>query len=304
MSGRCRPVNRVTEPSPSLLVLVPAYNEETRIAPMLEDYAAYFQKNYPGKFQLTVVLNGCRDNTIGVVRRVAEKYPAVTALEFAEPIGKGGALIEGLKLAPQADLVGYVDADGATGPAALHKLVRLCDRWDCVIGSRWLPGAVLHQSQTRMRRFASRCFHLWVQVLLQLDIKDTQCPAKVMRRSAVEKIHGDLLIADMAFDVNLLYSLKRGGFSVHEEPIEWTDKDGSKLTRFSSLFRNSAAMGLSVFRLRLMTSRIYPWVRKPLSPLATWAYKKLRAPLPLPGPDQRTANPTKAPSGVDDKTAR
>ena len=251
----------MTKSDHSLLLLVPAYNEEERIEPMLVEFAEYFEKNYPGKFQLTVVLNGCRDNTIGVVRRVAERHPAVTALEFAEPIGKGGALIEGLKLAPLADLIGYVDADGATGPRAFHELVKLIDRADCVIGSRWLPGSVLHQSQTRLRRFVSRCFHFVVQLFLWLNIKDTQCPAKVMRRAAVEKIHENLLIADLAFDVNLLYSLKRSGFTILEVPTEWTDKVGSKVTQ--SLLRSSLAMFLSVVRLWVIYSPLYPWVRRP-----------------------------------------
>ncbi len=271
--------------APSLLLLVPAYNEEGRIEPMLLEFAEYFEKNYTGKFQLTVVLNGCRDDTIGVVRRVAEQHPIVTALEFAEPIGKGGALIEGLKLAPLADLIGYVDADGATGPKAFHELVKLSNQADCVIGSRWLPGAVLHQSQTWVRRFVSRCFHFIVQIFLWLNIKDTQCPAKVMRRAAVEKIHDSLLIADLAFDVNLLYSLKRGGFSILEVPTEWTDKVGSKVTQ--SLLRSSTAMFLSVVRLRIIYSPFYKILRKPTGPLVIWAYRKLRQPPPRPGPRSR-----------------
>src|SRR5258708_4090107 len=114
------------QPAPSLLLLIPAYNEEARIEPVLIEFAEYFEAHYPGKFQLVVVLNGCRDNTLGVVQRVAAKYPVISADEFKEPIGKGGALIEGLRLAPKADLIGYVDADGATGPAAFHQLVQLC----------------------------------------------------------------------------------------------------------------------------------------------------------------------------------
>jgi glycosyltransferase involved in cell wall biosynthesis len=101
----------VTEPS--LLLLIPAYNEERRIEPVLRDYARYFQEQYQGKFELVVVMNGCRDNTLGVVQRVMQEHSIIKALEFKEPIGKGGALIEGLKLAPLADLIGYVDADGA-----------------------------------------------------------------------------------------------------------------------------------------------------------------------------------------------
>ncbi len=285
------------QPSHSLLLLIPAYNEEDRIEPVLIEYAQYAQKHYAGKFQLVVVLNGCRDNTIGVVRRVAEKYPAISALEYSEPIGKGGALIEGLRLAPMADLIGYVDADGATGPEAFFKLAQLCDEADCVIGSRWLPGSVLHQSQTRLRRFTSRCFHAIVQGLLWLNVKDTQCPAKVMRRAAVEKIHDTLLTADLAFDVNLLYSLKRGGFKVLEVPTEWTDKMGSKVTQ--TLMRSSLVMFLSVVRLRLIYSPFYPLLRRPLGPIAGWLYLKLRAPKPRPGPA------TKAEEGADkasDKT--
>lgn len=264
---------------PSLLLLIPAYNEERRIGPVLREYARYFQQNYQGRFQLVVVLNGCRDNTLGVVQSVSAEYPFISALEFADAIGKGGALIEGLRLAPLADLIGYVDADGATPPAAFHDLVKRTGEADCVIGSRWIPGAVLHVEQSGKRQFASRVFHKIVEGFFRMHIRDTQCGAKVMRRHAVEKIHSSLRIADMAFDINLLYSLKRAGFTVLEVPTEWTDKIGSKVR----LFRTSLTMFLSVLRIRLIYSPFYRWLR-PLRPLETWVYKKLRAPQPLPGP--------------------
>ena len=270
---------------PSLLLLIPAYNEERRIEPVLREYARYFQQHYNGKFQLVVVLNGCRDNTIGVVRRVAAEHPALSALEFPEPIGKGGALIEGLKLASQAEAVGYVDADGATPPCAFHDLVRRLGDADCVIGSRWLPGAVIHQLQAGKRQFASRVFHAIVQGLFWMNIRDTQCGAKVMHRKAVEKIHPYLRIADMAFDINLLYSLKRAGFRILEVPTEWTDKSGSKV----ALFRTSLTMFLSTLRVRLIYSPLYNWLR-PLRPLEGWLYRKLRSPQPLPGPGS-SSNP-------------
>jgi glycosyltransferase involved in cell wall biosynthesis len=270
----------VTEPS--LLLLIPAYNEERRIEPVLREYAAYFKEHYRGKFQMVVVLNGCRDNTLGVVRRVAEDFPSISALEFKEPIGKGGALIEGLKLAPLGDLIGYVDADGASPPQAFHALVKHIGGADCVIGSRWLPGAVLHQAQTKLRRVTSRTFHLIVEVLFWMNIKDTQCPCKVMRRESVERILSSLRIADLAFDVNLLVSLRRAGFRVVELPTEWTDKVGSKVT--SSLSRSSLTMFLSVFRIRLIYSPFYKWLR-PLRPLEGWVYKKLKQPPPRPAPN-------------------
>lgn len=271
----------MTQTAPSLLLLIPAYNEEQRIEPVLREFGDSFRRHYAGKSQIVVVLNGCKDNTLGVVTRVAADFPEISALNFPDPIGKGGALIEGLKLAPAVDLIGYVDADGATGPKAFLDLVHLAAQADCVIGSRWLPGAVLHQSQPKMRRLFSRVFHAIVQAAFWMNIQDTQCPAKVMRRSAVEKIHSSLRISDLAFDVNLLFALKREGFRILEVPTEWTDKMGSKVTQ--TLLRSSLVMFLSVVRLRLIYSPFYKWLR-PLRPLETWVYQKLRAPAPRSGP--------------------
>jgi len=271
-------------PEPSLLLLIPAYNEEARIEPVLRNYADFFRRNYSGAFQLVVVLNGCRDNTLGTVQRVAQDFPSVGWLDFPAPIGKGGALIEGLKLAGKADVIGYVDADGATPPHAFLDLVKKIGAADCVIGSRWLPGAVIHQSQTGNRQFASRVFHFIVQSLFWLNIRDTQCGAKVMKRTVVEKIHPSLLIADMAFDINLLVAIKRAGFTILEVPTEWTDQIGSKV----ALTHTSLTMFLSVVRVRLIYSPFYKLLR-PLRPLETWVYKKLRAPTPLRrSPDDKT----------------
>jgi glycosyltransferase involved in cell wall biosynthesis len=269
----------VTLAPPSLLLLIPAYNEEQRIGPVLREYARYFRENYSGPVNLTVVLNGCWDNTLGVVQQVAVDYPEVHALVYAAPIGKGGALIEGLRLAPTADLVAYVDADGATGPAALADLVKRCGEADCVIGSRWIEGAVLHQSQTGKRQFASRVFHLIVQGLFWMNIRDTQCGAKVMHRSAVEKVHSSLCIADMAFDINLLYLIKREKLKVLEVPTEWTDKAGSKV----ALGKTSLTMLLSVLRLRWIYSP-FRGLRKYFAWIETFFYGKLHAPPPVPDP--------------------
>jgi len=263
----------------SLLLLIPAYNEEERIGPVLRRYCEYFRSHYSGRFELVVVLNGCRDNTLGVVEAAAAEFPEIRALEYVNPIGKGGALIEGLKLAETADLIGYVDADGATAPDAFLDLVRHCKEVDCAIGSRWLPGAVIQQTQSLKRRIFSRCFHMLVEFLFHMHIQDTQCGAKVMRRGAVESVHSALRIADVAFDINLLYSLKKNGFTIREIPTTWTDQIGTKIRL------NKGAIGilLSVVRLRLVYSPFYVMLR-PLRPIEAWIYKKLRAPQPLPGP--------------------
>ena len=86
----------------------------------------------------------------------------------------------------------------------------------------------------------------------------------------------------MAFDINLLYSLKHAGYRIREVPTEWTDKIGSKVT----LVGTSLVMFLSVVRIRLI---YWPWLYRllrPLRPLEGWVYGKLSAPPPRRGPDK------------------
>ncbi len=258
-----------------LLLLIPAYNEEERIEGTLRAYAEAFERAVPGRYTIVVLLNGCRDRTLEVVKRVRLDCRGVSVLDFPERIGKGGALIRGLKAAPLADWIAYVDADGATPPQELLRLAALCQKRDCVIGSRWLPGSVLRRPQTPLRRFASRVFHCIVQVLFRLNVQDTQCPAKVFSKKAAKAVQPSLRIADLAFDVNLLYAMKRAGFAIHEEPTEWTDQLGSKVTQ--TLFRSSLVMLLSVLRLRLYYSPIYRFMQ-PFRGVEEWIYVKLRAP--------------------------
>jgi glycosyltransferase involved in cell wall biosynthesis len=268
----CRPASLGNDPGscPSLTILIPAYNEEKRIRATLELYARHFQQFYHGKFYLLVVLNGCRDRTLDVVREASLEFPQIRWVEFKAPIGKGGALIDGFKEAEGTDLVGFTDADASTTPASFLRLARECAKADCAIGSRRISGAVIRQFQPSHRMFASGVFHAIVEVLFRMGIKDTQCGAKVLRSEALQRIHPTLHIADMAFDINLLYSLKRANLRILEIPVEWTDSAGSSVR----YFRTSLVMFLSVVRLRLIYSPFYRWLR-PLRPLEGWIYRSL-----------------------------
>ncbi len=266
---------------PRLLLLIPAHNEEKRLEPTLRCFAEYACERYPAKFELLVIVNASTDQTANLVRKVTLDHSFVRHIDIPERIGKGGALIEGLERSTDFDLVGYVDADGATGPDSFFKLVDLCDRVDCVVGSRRVEGSIIHQYQPSHRQFASKVFHFLVQSLFRLNIHDTQCGAKVLKRAAVLKVLPYLHIADMAFDVNLLYALKRAGCSMVEAPVEWTDHIGSKVR----YFRTSLVMFLSIVRLRLVYSPFYRWL-SPLRPIEGWIYTALRNPPPRQLPDQ------------------
>ncbi len=259
--------------NPRLLLLIPAYNEAQRIGPVLGAYATLLGQRLPGAYAISVILNGCRDETLQVVREAAQRHPAVRWIEFPDPIGKGGALMQGLRQPHEAEFVGYIDADGATPPEAFWELFEACARGgaDAAVGSRWLPGARILRLQSNRRRAASRVFHFIVESLFHLGIRDTQCGAKVFRASAIRAIEPGLYISDMAFDVNLLFLLRKGGFRVLELPTTWTDQSGSKVR----LVKVSLSMLLSVVRLRLWHSP-FRFLQPLGQPIESWLYRLLR----------------------------
>lgn len=250
-----------------LTLIIPAYNEENRIAPTLKAYAEYFDSHYGEQYDILVVLNGCRDNTEAVVQEAEKQFPRIHHVTIDEAIGKGGAIIEGFKLA-KGDLVGYTDADGSTAPATMDRLFVTLARTPqlaAVAGSRRMPGSVVHD-RTPMLMFRSWAFNMVVKMLFWLGIRDTQCGAKVVRGSLLPEIIPNLTVSNMAFDVNLLVDIRRSGGEVLEMPIEWKDEDDSTIT---TPIRTSIGMVLSLMRLRLLYSPfkfMYP-VLRPVSDL-------------------------------------
>ena len=66
---------------------IPAYNEESRIGPLLAANAHYYREHHPDRFQVVVVLNGCTDDTLGVVERASTQFPEISPVNIPEPGG-------------------------------------------------------------------------------------------------------------------------------------------------------------------------------------------------------------------------
>ena len=228
----------------SLSVIIPACNEGRRIGPTVESYATHLSARYD--LELIVVMNGCTDGTDEVVSGIARKNGSIRPLTFRERLGKGGAVVEGLRAA-HGDIVGFTDADGSTDAAEFERLVAALAECDATIASRWLPGSSVPARQPLMRRVASRGFNLLVRLLLRLPFRDTQCGAKVFRRQAIERVLSRLRVANFAFDVELLYRLMQGGCVVKEVPITWRERCGSTV----SMRKAIPAMFSTVLRLKL-----------------------------------------------------
>ena len=234
-----------------LAIIIPAYNEEKRIGKTLETYSSFFEKLRKANkldYETLIVINGTRDKTEDVVKKYGEKNSRIRHLNFKRG-GKGFAIMEGFKesLKRENGLIGFVDADLATKPEHFYELVKNIGDFDAAIASRAMKDSVIQTS--KLRRINSRGFNWIVRLLLFLPYRDTQCGAKVFKRKAIEKIVNSSIEAQWAFDVDLLYTLKKKGFSIIEVPTTWEEKSGGSIKMMTPL-----KMFSSIVRLRLLHS--------------------------------------------------
>jgi glycosyltransferase involved in cell wall biosynthesis len=212
------------EQSPRVDIVIPAHNEEHRLGRTLTAY----REACPGAgYRFWVALDGCTDDTAAVAAWHAAQDARVRVVEYPK-LGKGGVIIETFRRC-DAELLAFVDADGATPPSELRRLVRAARRADGAIASRRHPASVVPAQRPLKRRIASAGFSLGVRTLFQLPYSDTQCGAKVMHRRVVEQCLPLLTARDLLFDVDLLLTATRLGFRIVEVPTIWVDQPGSRV---------------------------------------------------------------------------
>ena len=246
-------------------LVIPAHNEEHRIDRTLSAYRAQLGADA----RVTVALDRCADRTAEVVRPHLEDE-RIRMLEFPK-LGKGGVLMEAFRDC-DAEHVGFVDADCATPPREIWRLVEAARGADGAIASRRHPAAVLPAPRPLARELSSAGFAFVVQRLFRLPFSDTQCGAKVFRRDVVEAALPLLSSRDFLFDVDLLLTARRLGYEIAEVPTVWIDREGSQV----SAMRDARWMAASALRL---------WVHHRVLPVERAEGAAKRAPLrALPAP--------------------
>ena len=224
-------------------IVIPAYNEEKNILNTLETYYRFFKKTAK-KFEIIVVCDGCYDQTPNIVKEFKKDKPEIKLLLFNKRLGKGGGIIEGFKFA-KGDIVGFTDADSSTSAEEFGKIIKELDYYDCAIGSRGLKESKFLKEQPIKRRVLGWFFRQYVNCLFGLGIKDTQCGAKIFKKSAIKDILSDMKITGFAFDVEILYRFKKMGYKIKEVGIKWTNQIDSKVK-----FRHIFEMFWSLLKLR------------------------------------------------------
>jgi dolichyl-phosphate beta-glucosyltransferase len=183
----------------NISVIIPAYNEEQRIAPTLERVSGYLG-NRGLDYEILVVDDGSTDGTPAVVRAWSGKEPALRLLTNGVNMGKGASVRNGI-LASAGEQCLISDADLSTPIEEMEKLRDALDEGcDVAIGSRGLKEAEITVRQPWYRKYMGKSFNLLVKLLLFRGIEDTQCGFKLFRADAARNIFSRCRISGFSFD--------------------------------------------------------------------------------------------------------
>jgi len=229
-------------------IVIPAWNEEDRLARTLERYIPSLEARAE-PFEVIVVVDGVQDRTAEVAALYAARH--VRVLRFPTKLGKGGAVLAGLREA-RFEYVGYLDADGPISPEAMYALVGDLTEVDFVLASRWIRGSSGVEAEPLFNRVAGRGWNFLTRSLLFLPLRDTQAGAKFFKASLVRPLLRTVTLTNRAFDVAFLYHIQKAGQSIREVPVEWTHDPATRMP----IARAIPVMFASLVGVRLVNSPV------------------------------------------------
>lgn len=232
---------------PELSVVIPAFNEEGRLAPTLHAVTSYLAAR-PLTWEVLVVDDGSRDGTRRVAEEQAAREGRIRVLALPRNRGKGVAVRTGF-VAALGELVLFADADNSTPIEEVEKLRGAMDLAGaaCAIGSRALPESDVRVKQHALRQKMGQGFNLLARAITGLPFRDTQCGFKLFRREACLPLFLAQRTEGFAFDAEILVLARRAGLRVVEVPVVWLNSPDSRVR----IWRDPLLMLRDLLRIRV-----------------------------------------------------
>jgi glycosyltransferase involved in cell wall biosynthesis len=222
----------VSDARPRLSLVIPAFDEERRIEASAQRVGGVLA-GLGFATEVIIVDDGSGEAGRMAAARAREALPAAVGrslLRHERNRGKGAAVRTG-GLAARGAYVAFIDADLATPPEELPKLVAALDAGaDVAVGvRRQTDGSDMRDRRGFARRLAGRLFSLVTRLLLLPGVEDSQCPLKAFRYEAAQRLFRLQRIETWAFDAELLFLADRLGLQVAKVPVRWQAMRGSHL---------------------------------------------------------------------------
>lgn len=227
--ARCTLANLRSPVDPARSLVVPMYNEVTRIERSLAAIAA--SELGSSDLELLLVDDGSVDGTAEVAAKVAARLGLdARVLELGSNRGKGAAVRAGM-LAATARVRAFVDADLSVEIGDLVRCFEVLERGraDVAYGTRAHPDSSLPRTQPAHRVLSGRTYNLLLRRLGLTQERDTQCGMKGFTAEAAEAVFAPLRTAGFGFDVEVLARAERGGWRVEAVPVTWSHVDASRV---------------------------------------------------------------------------
>lgn len=238
-----------------LSIIIPAYNEEAKIAGDIEA-ASKFLQDHNLKGEIIIVDDGSEDRTAKVAEQAAEKVSAaVHVIRFSRHRGKGSAVREGI-LSSKGKWVMFADSGLCTPYENALRGLELLQKNECDLahGSRKLPQSRIKRPQPLLRRligrFMRRILILWMGVPSRFT--DTQCGFKIYKGDVARELYRQSRKHGFLFDVEIIMLALRAGYRIKEFPIEWAADLDSRL----SPFKNFLGIVKELITLKLILGKI------------------------------------------------
>ena len=229
---------------PDLSIIIPSYNEESRLPATLERIAEYLETSGI-KAEVLVVDDGSKDGTAAVAEYFRIKLPTLRVISNGVNRGKGYSVRHGMQEA-RGRIALFTDADLSAPIEEAGKLIGALETFDVAIGSRAMDRSLISVHEAPFREFAGIIFNTIVRIILWLPFVDTQCGFKAFRRERCGVIFEQQRIERFGFDPELLYLARHHGRRAVEIPVRWGHSPATKV----SMLRDSIQMFIDVFTIR------------------------------------------------------
>jgi dolichyl-phosphate beta-glucosyltransferase len=234
----------------NLSIIIPLYNEEKRLKKSLISLIKFIKIKPKKKIEIIFVSDGSTDSTNKIISLFIKENKKILEsflIKYAKNVGKGYAIKKGI-LKSKNDWILICDADMSVNPNQFniwYQNKKIIDKNKAYFGSRRHEKSNVKSSI--VRKTLGLIFILFIRILLNIKLKDSQCGFKIFHRSYALKIFKKISSFRFAFDIELTILLTKFKINIIELPLKWVHQDGSKL----SLFYDIPKMIYDIFIIRL-----------------------------------------------------